>query len=104
MSQFEREKGTYRISADPVASFRRCTRISHSLLLGRGNYKRRPGEGNYILTLFLALDTSRQIGFARVVTDQATFAYLCDIYVLEEYRIRPCQTRKCCVRVPAFDK
>jgi GNAT superfamily N-acetyltransferase len=28
----------------------------------------------------------RQIGFARVITDLATFAYLCDVYVLEEYR------------------
>lgn len=27
-----------------------------------------------------------QIGFARVITDQATFAYLCDVYVLEAYR------------------
>ena len=30
----------------------------------------------------------RQIGFARFVTDGATFAYLCDVYVLEEYRGR----------------
>lgn len=29
-----------------------------------------------------------QVGFARVVTDRATFAYLCDVYVLEEYRGR----------------
>jgi len=28
----------------------------------------------------------RQIGFARVITDRATFAYLADVYVLEEYR------------------
>ena len=28
----------------------------------------------------------RQIGFARVVTDQATFAYLCDVYILEEFQ------------------
>lgn len=28
----------------------------------------------------------RQIGFARLVTDYATFAYLCDVYVLEEYQ------------------
>ena len=28
----------------------------------------------------------KQIGFARVVTDQATFAYLCDVYVLEEFQ------------------
>jgi len=27
-----------------------------------------------------------QVGFARVVTDYATFAYLCDVYVLEEHR------------------
>ncbi len=26
------------------------------------------------------------VGFARVVTDQATFAYLCDLYILESHR------------------
>lgn len=28
----------------------------------------------------------RQIGFARVVTDQATFAYVGDVFVLDEFR------------------
>lgn len=28
----------------------------------------------------------RQIGFARVVSDQATFAYLGDVFVIEEFR------------------
>ena len=28
----------------------------------------------------------RQIGFARVVTDCATFAYLCDVFIDESYR------------------
>jgi len=28
----------------------------------------------------------RQIGFARVVSDRATFAYLGDVFVIEEYR------------------
>lgn len=28
----------------------------------------------------------QQIGFARFITDYATFAYLCDVYVLEEYQ------------------
>lgn len=28
----------------------------------------------------------RQVGFTRVVTDYATFAYLCDVYVLEEHQ------------------
>ena len=27
-----------------------------------------------------------QIGMARVITDYATFAYLCDVFVLEDYR------------------
>lgn len=31
-------------------------------------------------------DGDRQIGFARVVTDCATFAYLCDVFVDERYR------------------
>ena len=29
---------------------------------------------------------SEQVGFARVVTDKATFAYLADVYVLEAHR------------------
>ena len=29
-----------------------------------------------------------QIGFARVVTDYATFAYLCDVFILESHRRR----------------
>jgi len=31
---------------------------------------------------------SRQIGFARVITDRATFAYVADVYVLESHRRR----------------
>jgi GNAT superfamily N-acetyltransferase len=30
----------------------------------------------------------RQIGFARLITDRATFAYLADVFVVEEYRGR----------------
>ena len=37
---------------------------------------------------FGLLDGSRQIGFARVITDKATYAYLCDVYVLEEHQGR----------------
>jgi GNAT superfamily N-acetyltransferase len=35
---------------------------------------------------FALLHGKAQIGLARVVTDSATFAYLCDVYVLEDYR------------------
>ncbi|WP_410981551.1 GNAT family N-acetyltransferase [Bacillus cereus] len=27
-----------------------------------------------------------QVGFARVITDSATFAYLCDVFILPDYR------------------
>ncbi len=33
-------------------------------------------------------ERERQIGFARVITDRATFAYLCDVFVLESHRGR----------------
>ena len=35
-----------------------------------------------------AFDGEAQVGFARVVTDRATFAYLADVYVLESHRGR----------------
>jgi GNAT superfamily N-acetyltransferase len=35
---------------------------------------------------FSLFHRDRQIGFARVITDRATYAYLADVYVLEEYR------------------
>jgi len=37
---------------------------------------------------FGLFDGVTQIGLARVVTDYATFAYLCDVYVLESHRGR----------------
>lgn len=35
-----------------------------------------------------AYDGERQVGLARVVTDRATFAWLCDVIVDEDYRGR----------------
>ncbi len=35
---------------------------------------------------FGVYDNYKQIGFARVVTDRAVFAYLCDVFILEQYR------------------
>ena len=53
------------------------------------------GQGRKIETVQLALDNSvnfglyksdRQIGFARVVTDLATFAWVADVFILERHR------------------
>jgi N-acetylglutamate synthase-like GNAT family acetyltransferase len=35
-----------------------------------------------------AAEKPRQIGFARVISDRATFAYIGDVYILEEFRGR----------------
>ncbi|MEO6280452.1 GNAT family N-acetyltransferase [Roseateles sp.] len=40
------------------------------------------------LCIALHAGSEGQVGFARVVTDRATFAYLCDVYVLGAHRSR----------------
>src|SRR5258708_13963927 len=37
---------------------------------------------------FGAFDGGRQVGFARVISDRATFAYVCDVFVLPGQRGR----------------
>jgi GNAT superfamily N-acetyltransferase len=37
---------------------------------------------------FGAYDGARQVGFTRVVTDKATFAWVCDVFVVESHRRR----------------
>jgi len=37
---------------------------------------------------FGAFAGDRQVGFARVISDRATFAYLCDVFVLESHQGR----------------
>ncbi len=61
----------YWLAGIPVATAARA--VAHSLCVGL--YA--PGG-----------DGAAQVGFVRLVTDRATFAYLCDVYVLEEHRGR----------------
>ncbi len=44
---------------------------------------RRAIENSIVFGIY---DGDRQVGFARVVTDYATFAWLCDVFVLENAR------------------
>lgn len=37
---------------------------------------------------FGVYETDRQVGFARVITDKATFGYLADVFIDEQYRGR----------------
>jgi GNAT superfamily N-acetyltransferase len=40
-------------------------------------------EGSLCFGVF---ENDKQIGFARMITDKATFAYLADVFIIEEYR------------------
>ena len=44
-------------------------------------------EGSYCFGLYVTENSIlKQVGFARVITDCATFGYLADVFVLESYR------------------
>jgi len=46
---------------------------------------RRSIEGSLCFGVF---ENDMQVGFARMITDKATFAYLADVFIIEEYRGR----------------
>jgi GNAT superfamily N-acetyltransferase len=58
-------KNSYWAKNIPFEVFEKCTR--HSLCFG-------------------VYDGKKQVGFARAVTDFATYAYVADVFILEEYR------------------
>jgi GNAT superfamily N-acetyltransferase len=85
----ELERGAFGVSTDPT----RLDRAAVGNFLSRSYWAEGiPAEvldraiaGSICFGLY---DGDRQIGFARAVTDRATFAYLADVYVLEPYRGR----------------
>jgi GNAT superfamily N-acetyltransferase len=53
------------------------------------NYVERFIEGSFCFGVYNGAPTknnSKQIGFARVVSDGVTFAYLADVFILQDYR------------------
>ena len=85
MSAFERSRDTFRITTD-VASM--DLDAIHAFLTrsywSEGISKDLVSRAMAGSLCFGLLDGRRQVGFARVVTDRATYAYLCDVYVLED--------------------
>src|SRR4051812_3746558 len=83
----EREKNGYLISTDPE----RLDLDAIHAYLSRSYWSKgipksvveRSLRGSLCFGLYTA---GAQIGFARVISDRATFAYLCDVYVLEAER------------------
>ena len=87
MDYFEKQNGEYWITTDPSSIDLKAV---HAYLAGAYWSEEIPRDivarAIESSLCFSLLDGDRQIGFARIVTDRATFAYLCDVYVLEEYR------------------
>jgi GNAT superfamily N-acetyltransferase len=89
MIPFERTHEGFVISTDPVkldvdAVHEYLSRSYWATGIAK-EVVRKSVEGSLCFGLY---EASRQIGLARVITDSATFAYLCDVYVLEDYRGR----------------
>ena len=83
----ETRKANYLISTDParldvdaICDF--LTRAYWAL--GRPRERTERAIANSLV--FGLYDGDRQIGLARVVSDYAVFAYLCDVFVHEDYR------------------
>lgn len=89
MTNQEYERGDYRISTDLSAMDLDAVHA----FLARSYWARevpkevvaRAMSGSLCFGL---LHAGAQVGFARAVTDRATFAYMADVYVLEEHRGR----------------
>jgi GNAT superfamily N-acetyltransferase len=87
MTHFEESRGPLTISTDPAQL---NAEEIHRYLCGSYWAKGRSLEAverSLKNSLGFGLyNAGKQIGFARVISDFATFAYLCDVYVLEAYR------------------
>lgn len=83
----DQTKGRYRITTDP----RKLDVDAIHAFLSRSFWAEGIPKGTVAKAIanslcFGLFDGDDQVGFARVVTDRATYAYLCDVYVLETHR------------------
>ena len=87
----ELERGDYRISTDPerldLDAIHAYLRRSYWAEEIPKEIVARSLRGSLCFGLYQQQHPQGpQVGFARVISDRATFAYLCDVYVLEEHR------------------
>ncbi len=85
---WERFKDEYVISTDPS---RLDVSLIHTFLSQSSYWAQNRSLERVILSIENSLNfglyhDERQIGFARIVTDYATFAWLADVFIIEDYR------------------
>jgi GNAT superfamily N-acetyltransferase len=86
----EISSGDYAISSDPS---RLDVEVIHAFLTvdsywARGITRERVQRSLEHSLCFGVYHGARQVGFARLITDRASFAYLCDVFILEPHRGR----------------
>jgi GNAT superfamily N-acetyltransferase len=85
----EWSKDSYRVTTDPEAL---DLEVVHDFLLttswAAGLSRVDLARAISSSLCFSLLEGQIQIGFARIITDYATYAYLCDVYIAETYRGR----------------
>jgi GNAT superfamily N-acetyltransferase len=84
---FETHRGNYLISTDPalldVDTI--CDFLTRAYW-AQGRPRERTERALKNSLVFGMYDGSRQVGLARVVSDYSIFAYLCDVFIHEDYR------------------
>jgi GNAT superfamily N-acetyltransferase len=88
LAPIEHRRGRYRVSTDPAAL---DAAAIHAFLASSSYWAaeipfplvRRSLEHSLCFGLY---EGDSQVGLARVISDFATFAYLCDVYILPEHR------------------
>jgi GNAT superfamily N-acetyltransferase len=80
MSAYEISTDSARLDVDAIHAF--LTRSYWSPGIPRATVARAIANS----LCFGVFSQGQQVGFARVATDRTTFAYLCDVYVLEAHR------------------
>ena len=84
---YEATRDAYTISTDPALLDTRAVHayVTHAYRATGRTYEAVARALQHSLCFGLYCD-DKQIGLARVVTDYTVFAYLCDVYILDEYQ------------------
>lgn len=84
---FEARRNSFLISTDPARlDLEAITDMLSRAYWASGRPRERTERALKNSIVFGLYEGEKQIGLARVVTDRAVFAYLCDVFVAEEYR------------------
>jgi GNAT superfamily N-acetyltransferase len=83
----ETHRGNFTISTDPARlDADAITEMLKRAYWAQGRPRERVDRALANSLVFGLYDSEKQIGLARVISDYAIFAYLCDVFIHEDYR------------------